>query len=394
MTSFKSRLKELDVMLDEDIICLKELRKYCFQGIPVEQGRRALCWKLLLNYLPPSRAAWDEALRGQRDTYRRFVREMVVRPGGRADGSVPSRVDVTERDHPLSLDPDSQWQAFFKDNDVLGQIDKDVRRLCPDISFFQQPTEYPCREVVCGDYHERLHERVDRVYLSSSNVRRVGLGMNKMVDSKLRPSDMDYVPLPLGQEAHWEVVERVLFLYAKLNPGQSYVQGMNEIIGPIYYTFASDPDTKWREHAEADTFGVFTNLMSEIRDFFIKTLDDSESGINYRLRLLMERLQQHDPHLAVRLRVQELRPQYFAFRWMTLLLSQEFTLPDVIRIWDSLFADEKRFNFLTEVCCAMMVLIRDQLMSGDFAHNMKLLQSYPPVEIRTVLARAETLMHR
>ena len=31
-------------------------------------------------------------------------------------------------------------------------------------------------------------------------------------------------PLPPGEEAHWEVVERVLFVYAKLNPGQGYVQ--------------------------------------------------------------------------------------------------------------------------------------------------------------------------
>ena len=54
--------------------------------------------------------------------------------------------------------------------------------------------------------------------------------------------------------------------------------------------------------------------MSEIRDFFIKTLDDSHSGINYRLRLLMERLHHHDPHLAVRLKLQQLQPQYFAFR--------------------------------------------------------------------------------
>lgn len=52
--------------------------------------------------------------------------------------------------------------------------------------------------------------------------------------------------MPEGQEAHWEVVERMLFLYAKLNPGQSYVQGMNEIIGPIYHTFASDPDVSFR----------------------------------------------------------------------------------------------------------------------------------------------------
>lgn len=49
-----------------------------------------------------------------------------------------------------------------------------------------------------------------------------------------------------GQEAHWEVVERILFLYAKLNPGQGYVQGMNEIIGPIYYTFARNPDISYR----------------------------------------------------------------------------------------------------------------------------------------------------
>ena len=27
-----------------------------------------------------------------------------------------------------------------------------------------------------------------------------------------------------GQEAHWEVVERILFIYVKLNPGQGYVQ--------------------------------------------------------------------------------------------------------------------------------------------------------------------------
>lgn len=41
-------------------------------------------------------------------------------------------------DHPLSEGPESSWSNYFKDNEVLLQIDKDVRRLCPDISFFQQ----------------------------------------------------------------------------------------------------------------------------------------------------------------------------------------------------------------------------------------------------------------
>lgn len=50
-------------------------------------------------------------------------------------------------DHPLNISPDSSWSNYFKDNEVLLQIDKDVRRLCPDISFFQSATEFPCSEV-------------------------------------------------------------------------------------------------------------------------------------------------------------------------------------------------------------------------------------------------------
>jgi hypothetical protein len=67
----------------------------------------------------------------------------------------------------------------------------------------------------------------------------------------VRKAPEDYAPMPEGMEAHWEVVERILFLYAKLNPGQGYVQGMNEIVGPIYYTFASDPDLDWRGEGES-----------------------------------------------------------------------------------------------------------------------------------------------
>lgn len=158
-----------------------------------------------------------------------------------------------------------------------------------------------------------------------------------------------------GCEAHWEVVERILFIYAKLNPGQSYVQGMNEIIGPIYYVFASDPDPEFKKYAEADCFFCFTSVMSEIRDFFIKTLDESESGIKGMMAKLLTLLKEKDIDVWQRLRDQELFPQYYSFRWITLLLSQEFPLPDVVRIWDSLFADEHRYNFLIKVCCAMIV---------------------------------------
>lgn len=59
-------------------------------------------------------------------------------------------------------------------------------------------------------------------------------------------SPESYDAMEDGREAHWEVVERILFLYAKLNPGIGYVQGMNEIVGPIYFIMASDPQVEYR----------------------------------------------------------------------------------------------------------------------------------------------------
>ncbi|KAF4532117.1 hypothetical protein B566_EDAN004122 [Ephemera danica] len=363
------------------------LKNVCFHGIPDEQGRRALCWKLMLNYLPSSRKTWSKTLARKRELYKQFIG---------AENGEENRVDVTFGDHPLNPNPDSEWQTYFRDNEVLLQIDKDVRRLCPDISFFQQATEFPCEVVVNSGGSKRLHRRVQYSVLRSANVERRGLGITKIALTMKKATE-DYAPMAEGSEAHWEVVERILFIYAKLNPGQGYVQGMNEIIGPIYYSFARDPNDEWREHAEADCFFCFTNLMSEIRDFFIKSLDDAECGIKRLMARLSEQLKKNDFSVWDRLSKQDLQPQYYSFRqprWLTLLLSQEFPLPDVLRIWDSLFADEYRFSFLIFICCSMITLLRDQLLEGDFPTNVKLLQNFPPMDIQVVLTKAADLAGR
>ena len=40
--------------------------------------------------------------------------------------------------------------------------------------------------------------------------------------------------------------------------GIAYVQGMNEILGPIYYTFVTDSNDEDVKYAEADAFFCFT----------------------------------------------------------------------------------------------------------------------------------------
>ncbi|KAM7426267.1 hypothetical protein ABFA07_022427 [Porites harrisoni] len=74
-----------------------------------------------------------------------------------------------------------------------------------------------------------------------------------------------------------------------------------------------------------------------------------------------------------------------------LISGHYFFISDVIRVWDSLFADEKRFEFLIYVCCAMHIVIREQLLAADFATTMKLLQNYPDIDIHTILSKAMDL---
>lgn len=38
-----------------------------------------------------------------------------------------------------------------------------------------------------------------------------------------------------------EALKNILIVFAKLNPGIRYVQGMNEILAPLFYVFRNDP---------------------------------------------------------------------------------------------------------------------------------------------------------
>jgi len=39
-----------------------------------------------------------------------------------------------------------------------------------------------------------------------------------------------------------EALKNILIIFAKLNPGVQYVQGMNEILAPLFYVLKNDPD--------------------------------------------------------------------------------------------------------------------------------------------------------
>jgi TBC1 domain family member 13 len=103
------------------------------------------------------------------------------------------------------------------------------------------------------------------------------------------------------------VLARILFIYGKLNPGVRYVQGMNEILAVIYYCFwphsdNEDPDEvleddPFQEYFESDLFFCFTMLMAEIRDGFLRAMDNEPSGINGKIRIFSQLMLKVDPDL-------------------------------------------------------------------------------------------------
>ncbi|CAF4578379.1 unnamed protein product, partial [Rotaria sp. Silwood2] len=251
MALYQKTIEQFEAVLKCDMIDLKKLKILAFNGCPAENGIRSLTWKILLNYLVLDQTKWSTHLNKQRELYRGYIRETIIKPGLT---TTTTTSESNAFDHPLNSAPDSSWAAYFKENEVLLQIDKDVRRLCPDLSFFQRETEYPCSEILNQEAgFESLRKRIESTSLkveSQIESRLTGrlelIYQNKTNHSSTTYDINEYQLLPDGHEAHWEVVERILFIFSKLNSGQSYVQGMNEIIGPIYYTFATDPNLEWR----------------------------------------------------------------------------------------------------------------------------------------------------
>eukprot|EP00038_Savillea_parva_P025949 m.50299 g.50299 ORF g.50299 m.50299 type:complete len:539 (-) comp7228_c0_seq1:230-1846(-) len=392
-----------------ETIDIKTVRNMCHQGIPEKPASlRPLCWMLLLDYLPLERAKWDDALKRKRELYAEFIQELIVDTHTLAKSAGAGAVDPLGA---LASDPlgalggesdksessgyskqPSAWDTYFKDNDTIEQIDKDVKRLCPEFAFFQSGTGLPRPAGA-----QRLHHRVAQQGLATESIGRSSGGGLKITRRECTAYDggsASSSPPPLAAdktEFHWEVIERILFLYAKLNPGIGYVQGMNEICGPLYYVLASNPDAALREHAEADTYWCFLLLMAEFRDNFIKTLDDSDTGIGSLMTRFSRALGRYDGEVKASLDEKGIKPMFYGFRWLTCLLSQEFPLPDVIRLWDSLFSKRDRQEYLICICCSLVCIVRSAIISSGFADTVKLLQHMPSIESTTILSTADAI---
>lgn len=337
------------------------LSSLCYPGIPDEiKGLRSICWRLILNYLPTDKNKWQDILAQNRKDYDSFVQQFLV---FKNKEKVESKQDsnslefVKPQDHPLSKSKESDWNALFKDLELWDEIEKDTRRTRSEMSFFLEKTDPPSNYPLLCRYVPKDHRFTSR-------------------------SEKIYEDRP---EIHCDVMTRILFLYAKLNPGVRYVQGMNEILAPIYYCFAGDKAILFKDNIETDSFFCFNILMGEIRDGFIRSLDDSSAGIKARMQNFADIFECFDKELSDYFNEIGIKPQFYCLRWLMLLLTQEFQISDVMRLWDALLSHPERLGYLNFVCLALIQNQRENLIKSDFAGIMGILQNLEGTEINKVL---------
>ena len=297
------------------------IRGIGFHG--VSRPLRATVWQIALRVLSESRDEWEGAQGVADGEYAEFVTLLTSPP------SFPP-VEGTHPEHVV---------------ETYVQIQADVVRTWPTLPFFQVPR---------GEDDEVGHEVRD----------------------------------------HDPALARILWVYSQLNPGVGYVQGMNEIAATLYYVVVThldgndhggeeegswrvDPDSEACRRGEAIAFWMLTNLMAERKEMFVSQLDYSDSGVMAGMKELETQLAWYDFEVLEHLRKERIDPRYYAFRWVTLLLSHEFPFATVLRLWDALLCDGSRWAFLTHFCVAMLIAARGLLLASSFGDILKILQSYP-----------------
>ena len=267
-------------------------------------------------------------------------------------------------DHPLSTETNSIWTKYHKDNELWDEIEKDTKRTRNETFFFIKALNH--EDTI--KYWDRLQRQAE------------------LKKSELSLDDREnYI------ETHGDILGRVLFMYAKLNPGIRYVQGMNEVWATLYHVLYDTDDPILKDSFESDLFYWFQSLMGEISDRFWRTLDSEDSGIQGKIDLFASILNHYDREVSYHLDMWKINHQFYALKWIMLLLWQEFNIYDISRIWDTLLSDPDRFEFLNYICLSMINYVRDPILEGDFSDAMQILQKFPQdVDVRALLNHANT----
>lgn len=379
---------------------------------------RGVRWRIDLGILPSSQSASIEDLRRVaadcRRSYASLRRRLLIDPHTLKDGN---RLPNLAIDNPLSQNPESTWGRFFHHAEIEKMVDQDLSRLYPeDGSYFQTSA---CQGML---------RRILLLWCLRHPEYGYGQGMHELLAPLIYVlhADLDYLSKVRGLYVdyfHDEFDEMCypdggLLSHNTMKKAKSWDLGGNDDfyqgnVPKITCLDDLDPDTRdvyllsdaygaegelgvviSERFMEHDAYSMFNALMSgahgvvAMTDFFsispsigystgIPPIIEASSALYHLLSIVDSSLHSHLVELGV-------EPQYFALRWLRVLFEREFSLNNLLVIWDELFSssndscmenDEYHFRvlcsprgaFIAAMAVSMLLHVRSSLLATENA---------------------------
>ena len=340
----------------------KNLSLFSENGLPDEIPiLRSIVWKINLGYLPIDNEQWENILKSKRTSY--FYYKEAIKKKLLEEYKLYENYEKMNKEEKDELDKKSNKL-------LLEQICKDVNRTHNQMDFFFKLTD-------------------DTNKLSQKEL--IDLMDNRRNCSMKDIKDIYKINI---KETHADVIIRILIIYSIFSPDISYVQGMNEILAPIYYTFSFDKQYGVEENIEnieADVFWTFDSLMSKIKDSFNREKDHEDMGVSGKVERLKKMLYLVDIQLYEHFEKYNVEYYTFAYRWFILFFSQEFLMIDILRLWDYLFAHDDKYLNCYFVSLAVLELKKDDLLVSDLSGILSNLKSLKNLNIEDIISFAKNI---
>ena len=340
----------------------KNLQIFSEDGLPDDIPiLRSIIWKINLGYLPIDNEEWEKIMEEQRNSYNYY--KNIFKKKLLEEYKLYENYDKMNKEEKENLDKTTNKL-------LLEQICKDVNRTHNQLDFFFKPTD-------------------ETNVLSQKELIEI---MDKRRNCSMK--DIKEIYKINIKETHADVIVRILFIYSNFFPDLSYVQGMNEIIAPIYYIFSFDKTYGVEssiENIEADTFWTFNSLMNHIKDNFKHENAIENICIEKKIKKLKKMLAIIDFQLYNHFDVFKVEYYTFAYRWFILFFSQEFLLIDILRLWDYLFAPDDKYLNCYFVSLAVLELKRDELLVSDLSGILSNLKSFKGLNVEDIISLAKKI---
>ncbi|KAK0101094.1 GTPase activating protein [Cadophora gregata] len=152
----------------------------------------------------------------------------------------------------------------------------------------------------------------------------------------------------VGTNVHLEQMKDMLLTYNEYNRDLGYVQGMSDLLAPIYAVMQDD----------AIAFWGFQHFMDRMERNFLR----DQSGMRKQLLTLDNLVQLMDPKLYLHLQSADSTNFFFFFRMLLVWYKREFPWLDILHLWEVLWTDYLSSGFHLFIALAILEKHRDVIM--------------------------------